>query len=301
MNGTRAPVPVALDIAGPVRSQVHRVVEGALGWQVVAVDDPVLPPRYVIVDPPRAAGHANGGVPVVLLTVPEDDPAATARAARHATAVLEGVPDAAVLEQLAVRTNASTARRVAWCTVAAAAGGVGATTVATAIAGLRAWRHGPTLLGVLGPDHQDGAPLVAVEDLASPAVWAAATPTVGIDGLRVVRLGAPGVVADVGSVPVVLEVGQDDATADVLVVRPDRAGLAAVSTATGAVVVVGRGPVEQSALRRAAASRTTVACPWSARVAAAAAAGRMPTDLPGAWLRPLSSLVTDLEARRVVP
>lgn len=298
MEQQRAPVPVAIDVAGPVRTQLERVVEGALGWQVVAVDDPVLPPRCVLVDPPRAAAHVGGTVPVALVTVPDDDPAVAARAAQHVTAVLDGVPDAATLEQLALRTAAAAPTgRVPWCTVTASAGGVGATTVATGLAGLRAWRHGQTLLAAHGPDHQERAPVVTAEDLASPAAWAAAVPAVGLDGLRVVRLRSTELPVDAGPVPLVLERGRGDPAADVLVVRPDRAGLAAVAAGTGTVVVVGRGAVDATALRRAAEARPVVACPWSARVAAAGAAGRLPADLPGTWLRPLAGLVARFEGR----
>lgn len=298
VDGQRAPVPVAIDIAGPARTQLSRVVEGVLGWPVVAVEDPVLPPRCVLVDPARAPAHAAGQVPVALVVVPGDDPAAAARAGQHAAAVLEGVPDAAMLEQLAARTAAAgPAGRLPWCTLAAAAGGVGATTVATALAGLRAWRHGPTLLATHGPTHQDDAPTVGVDDLASPAVWAAAIPAVGLDDLRVVRLQSPALPADAGPVPVVLECGIGDPAADVLVIRPDRAGLAAAAAGTGAVVVVGRGAVDHAALCRVAEDRPVVSCSWSARVAAAGASGRVPADLPGSWLRPLAPLVEQLENR----
>lgn len=294
-------VPVAIDVAGPVRTQLERLVEGALGWQVVAPDDPVLPPRLVLVDPARAAAHAGGPVPLLLVTVPEDDPAGAARAARRASAVLDGVPDAATLRHLAARLATGEVRgRRPWCTVAAAAGGVGATTVATALAGLRAWRHGPTLLAASGPTHQDGSPAVAAADLASPAVWTAAVPAVGLDGLRVVGLRGDAVPPDAGPVPLVLERGATDPVdpaADVLVVRPDRVGLEAVAHGAGTVVVVGRGAVAPAELGRAAGGRHVVACPWSARVAAAAAVGRLPADVPGTWLRPLAEVAGMLEDR----
>lgn len=305
---TAGTVPVAIDVAGPVRTQLERVVEGALGWQVVAADDPVLPPRLLLVDPARAAAHAGGAVPLVLVTVPNDDPAVAARAAQHATAVLDGVPDATALRHLAARTPAGQARgRRPWCTVAAAAGGVGATTVATALAGLRAWQHGPTLLAASGPSHQDGTPAVAAADLASPAVWTAAVPAVGLEDLRVVRLRDAAVPRDAGPVPLVLERGATDPVdpaADVLVVRPDRAGLAAVAHGVGAVVlvvVVGRGAIATTEFERAAGGRPLLTCPWSARVAAAAAAGRLPADVPGSWLRPLAEVVAVLEDRAAVP
>lgn len=301
MPGSDA-VAVAVDVAGPSRAQLERVVEGVLGWQVVAADGHVLPPRLVLVDAARAPAHAGGPVPVVLVALPDDDPVAAARAGQHVMAVTDGVPDAATLRRLEERTGAvAPGGRTPWCTVAGAAGGVGATTVATALAGLRAWRHGATLAAVAGPSHQDGPPAVTAADLASPAVWTAAAPVVGIDDLRVVALRDHELPADAGPVPLVLERGRSADTADVLVARPDRPGLAAVAAGTGAVVVVGRGPVDVAQLRRAAADRAVVAVPWSARVAAATAAGRLPADVPGTWLRPLDGLVGVLEARAAAP
>lgn len=293
-----APVPVAVDVAGPVRTQLLRVVEGALGWPVVDVDDEVLPPRCVLVDAARAGAHVGARVPLVLVVAPEDEPAQAARAGAVASRVLDGVPDAAALARCVAGLDHALPRgRTPWCTVGAAAGGVGATTVAAALAGLRAWRHGPTLLATSGRSHQPGAPLVATGDLASPAVWAAAVPAVGVTELRVARLRDGQLPPDAGPVPLVADLGTGVTGADVLVVRPDRAGLEAVAAGTGAVVAVGRGPVDLAALRRAAEDRPLVSCPWSARVAAAAMHGRLPADLPGTWLRPLAPLVAAHVAR----
>lgn len=302
-----ATMPVAVEVRGPMRTAVERVVEGALGWQVVDLDDPVLPPRCVLVDVPSAGVAAASEVPVVLLVAPDDDPVAAAHAARHAATVVDGVPEASALVGVMGRAEAvERSGRRAWCTVAGAAGGVGATTVATALGGLRAWRHGPTLVAVRGPAHQPDAPTVARGDLAGPAAWAAARAVVGVDGCRVVRLrddgpadaeGRGATVHDAGPVPLVLEL-PTGAVADVLVVRPDLPGLAALdAVGGGAVVVVGRGPVSPGRIAAAAGDRRVVEVPVSARVAAAAARGRLPADVPGSWLRPLAELVEQLERR----
>lgn len=295
-RGRDAAVPVAVDVRGPAASRVVRVVEGVLGWSVVDADDVVLPPRLVLVDPRGAAAHAHRSTPLVLVVAPDDPAAAAARAGRHAAAVLDGVPDAASLRRVLEDVGAETpAGRAAWCTVTAAAGGVGATTVAAAVAGLRAWRHGPTLLVASGPAHQEDVPLLAGRDLGGPAAWAAASPAVGLADLRVVRLHPGPLPHDVGATAVVLDLGPREVAADVLVARPDRVGLEAVERGGhGAVVVVGRGAIEIAALRAAAGDRVVVAVPWSARVAAAAAAGRLPTDLPGSWLRLLEPLLATL-------
>jgi hypothetical protein len=98
---------------------------------------------------------------------------------------------------------------------------------------------------------------------------------------------------DAGPVPLVLDLGGADEAADVAVVRPDATGLVAAAQSLGTLVVNGRGAVDLPRLRAAAQGRSVLATPWSARVAAAAVSGRMPADLPGSWLRPLSGLVQD--------
>lgn len=295
MDGATA---VAVDVEGPLRGPIERVVEGSLGWQVVAVDDPVLPPRCVLADVGRATAHAGGPAPVVLLVGREDDPLRVARAARHATDVVEGIPEAATLARIVASSATGPVGRAAWCTVAAASGGVGATTVAIALAALRAWEHGPTLAAVSGPTHHTGAPRLAVADLAGPAVWAAAVPLVAVDDCRVVGLRSAAPPGDAGPVPLVHEAGVAEHPADVLVARPDRAGLAAATAAPGTVVLLGRGPVAPGRFRAAAA--TLVELPWSARVAAAAAAGRLPADVPGSWLRLLVPVLAAMVAREAI-
>lgn len=298
MQDSERSVAVAIDVAGAMRGQVERVVEGALGWQVVSAEDTVLPPRCVLVDTARAPGHVGGPLPVVLLVHGDDVPQAAAHVAQQAAAVVDGVPHADRLrEVVAAAVAAPAVGRAPWCTVAASAGGVGATTVATALAALRAWSHGPTLAAVTGPTHQPGAPVVRGDELAGPAVWAAAANVVGVDDCRVVRLGDASPPLDAGPVPLLWERGVTPGPADVVVVRPDRSGLEAIHEHAGAVVVVGRGAVAPRQCREAARGRVLVEVPWSARVAAAAAAGRLPTDVPGAWLQPLLPIVDLLQGQ----
>lgn len=301
-----AAVAVAVDVGGPARSPLLRVVEGALGWPVVAADDRVLPPRCVLADPAAASAHVGGAVPVVLVVDESVAPAVAARAGAHVAAVLDGVPDAAALRRVVadLRREEPGGRRP-WCTVTGSGGGVGATTVATALAGLRAWRHGATLLATTGRSHQPDAPTITAGDLASPAVWAAAAPVRGVRDLRVVALRDRVPPPDAGPVPLVVDLGGSamaaSASADVVVVRPDAAGLAAAERALGVVVVNGRGALDLARVRAAADGRPVLATPWSARVAAAALAGRMPADLPGTWLRPLAQVVDQLVAAEVAP
>lgn len=300
----RGVVPVAVLVAQSRSERVTRLVEGALGWPVVDVDDAVLPPAAVVADVESLRAAPPTSVPVVVLVGPRDDPTVAACAGAIADAVLPWPP---TVDQLraAVRGPASREPRRPWCVVAAAAGGVGASTVALAIGGIRAWSVGRTLVAVSGPTHVPAAPRVDAPDLASPAVWLAGATVPGLPALRVVGLrpgarGRPGggevaTVAELGVAP-----GPDGVAPapDVLVVGRDRTGLAAVETTpAGVVVVVGPGPVPVRAVARAAASRAVVPLGHDPRVAAATHAGRHPGDAPGSWLRPLGDVVTALEAR----
>ena len=298
----RAPVPVAIDVAGPVRSQLERVVEGALGWQVVAVDDPVLPPRCVLVDPPRAPVPRGGTVPVALVTLPDDDPrrGSSCRLV-PSTAVLDGIPDAATLPTAGGATprlpgpagrmplvhrrrlrgwrgrdhRRHRARRAPG--LAARADAAGGARVPTTSSGAPSGRRRATW-----PVRPRGRPRPRPSaSTASGSCACASAARVGRRRPRAARARAR----------------RRGPAADVLVVRPDRAGLAAVEAGTGAVVVVGRGAVGPGrparSRRRPARGRLPVVRPG----AAAAAQRRMPADLPGTWLRPLADVVRRLEAR----
>lgn len=334
-------VPVALAVRADRYERLSRLVEGALAWPVVAVDDPVLPPVAVLTDvatarqwasaggalpsedavegaspgrgPATDTGGATGlavgaahrtGASVVLLVGEDDPPQVAAAAGARAAAILPWPPSVAALRRAVLGGSARGPRAVhrAWCTVAGAAGGVGATAVALALAGIRAWRSGRTLAAVSGPPHVPDAPLVGGDDLASPAAWAAGAPVAGLTGLRVVNLRRADAPVVVGSVPTVVEVGATVRATlpapDVLVVGRDRAGLAAIGDGPArAVVVVGGGPVDVGRIRRAAAPARVVVVGRDPRVAAACHAGRHPTDAPGSWLRPLADVVAALDGR----
>lgn len=294
---------VALALRGPGASGVARVVEAALGWHVVAPDDPVLPARCRLVDLAglRAAGPVPGLADVLVVDA-DDPPGELAAAAREAAVVVGPDPGPDDLRAALDRLAPPAPRSGPWRSVGASAGGVGCTTVAAALAGLRAWRTGPTLLVASGPAHLADVPRLGPADLSSPAAWAAAHPAPGVPDLRVARWRrVPDVVpGDVADPATVVDLGPVDVAAgplDVLVVRPDRAGVHAAGEALGraTVVVVGDGPCGVGAVR-SVASGPVVQLPWSARVAAAAARGRLPAALPGRWLQPLVPLVGDARA-----
>jgi len=296
----RDEVLVALALRGPAGPGVARVVEAALGWHVVAPDDPVLPARCRLVDLAglRAAGRVPGLVDVLVVDA-DDPPGEVAAAAREVAGVVGPDPGPDDLRGALDRLAPAAPAVGPWRSVGASAGGVGCTTVAAALAGLRAWRTGPTLLVASGPAHLDAVPTLGPSDLASPSAWAAALPAPGVPDLRIARWrGASEVVpGDVVGPTTVVDLGPVDVAAgplDVLVVRPDRAGVRTAGGALGrpVVVVVGDGPCGVDAVRRASGG-PVVCVAWSVRVAAAAARGRLPAGLPGRWLRPLVPLVLD--------
>jgi hypothetical protein len=290
-------VPVALDLRGRLAEGVRRAVE-ANGWQ--AVDEAtaaLVPPVVRLTDVDGAVGV---GTPTVLLVTADDHPRAAATACRRLDPVaIVGWPDERH-ELLAAVTSATSAprRRAAAARVlrlGGAAGGVGTTTVALALAGLSAWR-GRRTLAVAGDPVllPTGAPSVDPAALAAPDLWARATPLDGVPAARAVRTVTPAfepTFADPAIATAVVDVGVAD-DVDVLVLRPDAAGVAALQrTSAAAVVVVGSGPVPARAMHAAVGGRRRVDLPWAHRVARAALVGRVPAALPGQTIRALLPLV----------
>jgi hypothetical protein len=299
-RGPRFPaaLPVALEVRGQRSEALRRTIEGVLGWQLV--DDltaSLVPPALRLAD---VTATRRDGTPVVLLVGAEDDPRVAAEATfRLRPAAVVGWP--ATDEHLvAAASRAAAAPRTAAAVTATvrvggAGGGVGTTTVASALAGLAAWRGATVLLAsgdaVLLPP---GAPAIEPAALAAPDLFVRAAAVRGVVGARAVRTTGP--VLDVALTDptvgvAVLDVGVAD-EADVLVLRPDAAGLAALErTSAAAVVVTGAGPVPTRALAAAVGGRRRVDAPWSHRVARAALVGRVPAALPGSYVRALAGLV----------
>lgn len=256
-----------------------------------------------------AAGSAGRvrGVPTVLL-LPDgcDAVGSAATAARLGPAAVLGWPsDRDQLSSIVTALLETPRRRrgsPARLTVGGSAGGVGTTTVALALGGLRAWNGTRTLVAVRGL----GSPYrsVATAALGGGDLWSAADRLPGIDGLRAVRLADQGAVPEVTDraiEAVILDVGPDP-DCDVIVCRPDAAGLAALRvTPAAAVVLVGDGVVPGRVLTSAAGGRPILRLPWSARVARAGATGRLPAGLPGTWVSALRPLITEFVAARVPP
>ena len=295
-------LPVSVEVAGRLEPEVRRYVEGILGWQPVDPDTArVVPPALRLLSvasgqaPVSGRGGVGGTVPTVLLLDGEVDAvtAAEAGARLQPAATLRWPADR---EQLAERAAVLLERTPAppsstdVVRVAGAGGGVGTSTVALSLAGLAAWRELQVLV-VVGP----GAPVgeirrVSADALGAPDLLQRATPLPGVAGAAAVLVEEP--VGDVdrratGADLVVVDAGRD-AEPDVLVCRPDRAALQQLPTTTAGIVVVNsEGPVGEAALARAAGGRRRIVLPTSSRVARAGLHARVPTALPGTWLRRL--------------
>lgn len=301
-------LPVVLALGRSDAARVAAWVEGVLGWQPVDPHLGGLPPRLRIADVAGAAavdGSAEPRIPAVLLVAP-DDPALDVATAVHGlrpAAVLAWpderdriVPVAAelVAGERAPATDELVLR------VGGAAGGVGTTTVALALGALAAWRHGATLVVTSGTVPVASPRTVPLDALAGQRTFDEAATVPGIPGLRVARATAPpvGVPVDAGPAAVVVrDVGVGD-DVDVLVLRRDAAGIAALERSPAAVaVVLDDGLAPAAAVVGAAGGRRTVMLPRSVRVARAGLLQRVPTALPASYLRLLRPLVAPERGR----
>lgn len=296
-NGLEA-LPVALSLGGRDAARVTAWVEGVLGWQPV-VDATGLPPRVQLRDVAAEDGSGSG-VPTVLLVAGGDDPrtVATAVCAAQPDEVLAWPDDRdtlpGVVAGLLARPHPA-ADDADDLRVGGAAGGVGTTTVALALGALAAWQQGPVLAVVHGSVPLAMARTIETDALAGGRTWEEAQPVPGIPGLRVVHADAPP--TDVTILPpgeattVVRDLGVDEEV-DVLVVRRDATGVAAVRrSVAAAVVLVDDGVAPLGALRDAARGRRLLTVPRSVRVARAGYLRRVPAALPGGFLRELAPIL----------
>ena len=298
MQTTMTALPVMLHLAGRHADGLRRWVEGVLGWQAIDSETAgLVPPALEICDIGAAGDLGTAPVPRLLVVADDDPPEVAAAAAAvlrpHATVAWpSGRERLSELAEHAVSSRRPVTSAVRRLRIGGSAGGVGTTTVALGIGGLAGWSGSGTLVVVRGAGLSfRELPSAA---LSGPDVWGRADELAGLSETRVVRA------ADATSAPeltdprvgVLVEDRGVEVDVDLLVCRRDAAGLAALELTTAAVVVVvGDGPVGVDQLRRAADGRRALAMPWSARVARAGLAGRVPAGLPGAWLRRLRPLV----------
>lgn len=303
-------LPVVLELARPDAARVVAWVEGVLGWQPVDLGAGGLPARLRIADVAGAARASDRGapapeMPAVLLVGADDAPVAVAAAVRRlGPAAVIAWPDGrdelvATATDLVARARPATSDELL-LRVGGAAGGVGTTTVALALGALASWRHGATLVVTWGVVPSGIPRTVPLDALAGQRTFDEAAPVAGVPGLRVVRAAAPptGMAVDPGRAAVVVrDVGVDD-DADILVLRRDAAGVAALERSAAAVAVVlddGLAPV--GAVAGAAGGRPVLTVPRSVRVARAGLLQRVPTALPASYLRSLRPLVSAERAR----
>jgi hypothetical protein len=287
-------LPVLIQVSHTHASSVRRFVDGVLGWQPVEHD--ALGPlraRIQLTDDPLAVSDA---LPTVLLV--DDDGLSGWQAKQLAdhpgAAVCLWPSERAELPALVTTMLAQHTKHphVSTLTVGGAAGGVGTTTVALVLAGLSAADTHNTLAVI--NDQSSTVRLVPTAALADPALWTQATAVAGVSACRVVCVSDAAAVTPVRD-PQIAQTVYDVGVAhdvDVLVLRPDRAGLYALGRTTASVVVVvGAGAYAPAKIDALAGSRRVVHVEHSMRVARAVALERVPAGCPGRWLAPLSLLV----------
>ena len=310
-GGALADLPVEVDVAGDVRPELVSWLEGDLGWQVVAGGG-ALSAQVVITDD---AARATGAVLIV-----DSDMPAQRKAMLLSTALRSGAVDVvewpdererlvtAVTRPDAVRGHAAGTGHDRWGSsaprvlrVAGVCGGAGTSTVALALAGCAAWAGaravvagGDDLLALCGLAPWAGPGTVEIATLpphdAGREIGALSRPVPGVAGLRAIGGGGPVPAAATSEWPV-----------DV-VVLDNRSRVEAADVVVG---VVGP-PLRRSAQHR---ERILVRCSpvvgrrelaallggppagWiddDPRVLRAGLAGRVPSALPGRWLRRLA-------------
>lgn len=315
------PVPlVALHLTGPHADAIGRFVD-ATPWQRTG-GGPLRPDVRIVDVAGAERTPAPDDTPVLLVVDRGVDAvdAARATAVTGARAVVAWPGDR---DRLVALVGGCAGRRPdprPGILVAGAAGGVGTTTVTLALAGLAAWRgarvlalvHGdvPAPCGPAADGPTVSRPTVSRpavsgpavsrpvdrDALAGPGTWGAARPAAGLDRLRVLRTEGPvrREPVDAGAADLVVRDGGVGRDADVLVLRRDAAGLDALAATTaGTTVCVDAGVARRRALREAAGGRRMVVVDWSTRVARAGLARRVPTGLPGTWLRSLAGVLPD--------
>lgn len=303
--GVPADLPVALCLRDPLRREVRAWVEGELGWQVVPESGPPRPALTLCgADEPRRGCVVVADGPLEAATLRS----ALAAGARDAV----GWPDDRLrLVEVVGRPEAGpVSAGPPLLRVAGAGGGVGTSTIALALAGLGAWSGRDVvvigdddLLSLCGIGAWEGpglAELVALASVDSAAeLEALALPVAGVDGLRALGGRSTSREADRSGWRVDLVVvdqgrvgAADEANPpDIVVTAPDARARGAAGI-DGPLLVVGDGPLDRAGVRRAAGRSPDGWLEWSARVARAGVAGRVPASLPGSWVDTLRCAVS---------
>lgn len=287
-------VTVGIALPPPLSDEVTAYVESEAGWQAVGPDGPPTPLLVV-------AGEVQPGRPTVVVRESGVD-AAVVRQALDAGAldVLAWPDERERLLSAPQRVQAGAPHRpVPTLRVGGVAGGVGTSTVALALGGLLAWSGRRTIVvggddltvhaGVAAWSGPGAGEIAALPvDEAAGEVGELAVVVAGAGGLRL--LGGPSAPATLPTAgwpaDAVVVDARADGPADLLVAWPD-GRLVAGRHRREPVVLVGDRPLSLKAAGQLLGRRPVAVLPWSARVAEAALAGRVPAGLPGAWLRRL--------------
>ena len=296
-----ADLPVCVDLPGRLGEEVTAFVEAEAGWQVVGGDGPLLPvltlaegvrgPSSVVVRSGAVASHdVRDGLLAGALDVlswPEDRLRLLSLPGRLRPAAV--APAAPVL-------------RIGGCR-----GGVGASTVALTVAATVAWSGrralvigSAGLLRLAGIDSWTGpgaAELAVLGAQAAHEVERVARPVPGVAGLSVLLAGAvPPAPSGWPYELLVVDVGVAGA-ADAHVVVGAADGSLTDAPANADVLVVAHGPLDRAGVRRRLGRAPAGWLPYSARVARAGLAGRVPSALPGSWVKALRAGVGTMAGR----
>jgi hypothetical protein len=288
----QAGVPVAIALEGPLQHEVRAYLESEAGWHVVDVDGPVRPVLRVVSEPCDAACVVVASAPVPPQRVRE-------ALARGALDVVAWPDERARLLTAPARVPPPSAlgRAVPLLRIGACRGGVGASTVALAAGALVAWSGRSALVvtddaGVMlaGLGRWTGAgavELAALGPQAADEVAHVARPVPAVQGLHVVGGGAVDMATNGWPYDIVVvdmgRAGRNDA--DLLVGAAD--GSLRAAPAGADVLVVTHGPLDRAGVRRHLGRDPAGWLPFSARVARAGVAGRVPSSLPGTWVHAL--------------
>lgn len=283
-------LPVWVDVTVD-RDRVRRFIETDLGWQALdARTVGLIPPVVRLVDAGTDVGSVDGTIPTVLLAANREE------AAGHAGAVIIWPAERQRLPRIVgeLRSRAASPHSGRVLHVGGTAGGVGTTTVALALAGIAGWQGLRALALVRGDVPVPGVRTAPLGAVGASDLYGRASPIPGVPPGRVLAVEGAGEVATLADSSVELAVVDDGVAdqVDVLVARLDRVGLDSSQAAVaGSIVVVTQGPITLASFKRHIGDRRVTVVPWSARVARAGWAQRVPAGLPGSWLRPLAGLV----------
>ena len=303
-------LPVQVDVREGLRSEVVAWVEGDLRWQVVTGDSALAPQAIITDDPHRAAG----GVLVLAPDLPTDQRTRAATEAMRAGALdVVNWPDerdrlaAAVTRRTRSHDDRPAPVRAVSATrllrIAGASGGVGTSTVALALAGWAAWSGARTVVAGdddlialcgLGAWEGPGTGEIAALDPRDTGreVATLARAVDGVQNLHVIGGGGRHVaVTDEWPVDMVIVDDRCQLDAADLIVGVANRRLSWCAQYRSRMLIRSGAGVGRREICRLLGGSPLGWVEQDARVLRAGLAGRVPSALPGRWVRDLSSRV----------